>query len=135
MCLTLTRRAGARAGCARSTHPGGWGRRVGEAAAAEAIEWDVFFESALNQAHPHLNPTPSPLHPFTPPPLPSPLSADLAEAVAEGDRLVREYELKGEAACSVKELQECDSKIKKATADLVAETAELNARNSIVPGA
>ena len=62
-------------------------------------------------------------------------TADLAEAVAEGDRLVREYELRGEAACSVKELQDCDSKIKKATADLVAETAELNARKSMVPGA
>ena len=61
-------------------------------------------------------------------------TTDLAEAVAEGDRLVRECELYGEAACSVKELQECDSKIKKATADLVAETAELNARKPMVPG-
>ena len=61
-------------------------------------------------------------------------TADLAEAVAEGDRLLREYELRGEAACSVKELQDCDSKIKKATADLVAETAELNARKPMVPG-
>ena len=61
-------------------------------------------------------------------------TTDLAEAVAEGDRLVREYELYGEAAWSVKELQECDSKIKKATADLVAETAELNARKPMVPG-
>ena len=62
-------------------------------------------------------------------------TADLAEAVAEGERLVREYELYGEAACTVRELQECDSKIKKATADLVAETTELNARKSMVPNA
>jgi len=61
-------------------------------------------------------------------------TTDLAEAVAEGERLVREYELYGEAACSVKELQECDAKIKEATADLVAETAELNARKPMVPG-
>ena len=58
-------------------------------------------------------------------------SAPLAEAVAEGDRLLRECDCKGEAACSVEQLRECDMKIKRATADLAAETAELNAHKSM----
>ena len=51
----------------------------------------------------------------------------LAGAIAEGDHLIKECQSRGEEACSVKELQECVSKIKKAT-------AELNARKSMTSG-